>query len=132
MKKILHLFIAIMAMFLVVGNSFAKLQTTTIGPAAGYGFLKGSDGLDWVYTTSFSEVKGYYTYMEIKIYDAENKLVSTISDSLNVEGATGVRMVNVQPHLTKKFFNQDDNYEVMVFVYANTADYKGKYLHYIS
>ena len=131
MKKILHLFIAIMAMFLVVGNSFAKLQTTTIGPAAGYGFLKGSDGLDWVYTTSFAEEKGYYTYMEIKIYDAENQLVSTIADSLDVEGAIGVRMVNVQPHLTKNFFNQDNNYEVMVFVYANTADYKGKYLHYI-
>lgn len=131
MKKILHLFVAIMAMFMVVGNASAEMQTTAIGPVSGYGFLKGSDGLDWVYTTSFKTEKGYYTYMEIKIYDAENKLVSTITDSLNVEGATGVRLVNMQPHLTKKFFNQDDNYEVMVFVYANTADYKGKYLHYI-
>ena len=131
MKKILRFFIAILAMFVVVGNASAKLQTTTIGPAAGYGFLNGPDGLDWVYTTSFTEEKGYYTHMEIKIYDGENNLVSTISDSLNVEGAVGVRLVNVQPYLTKKFFNQDNNYEVMVFVYANTADYKGKYLHYI-
>ena len=131
MKKILHLIVAIMAMFMVVGNASAELQTTAIGPVAGYGFLKGPDGLDWVYTTSFKEERGYYTYMEIKIYDAENNLVSTIADSLNVEGATGVRLINMQPHLTKKFFNQDDNYEVMVFVYANTVDYKGKYLHYI-
>lgn len=131
MKKILRLFVAVMAMFMVVGNLSAELNTTTIGPVAGYGFLKGSDGLDWVYTTSFTEEKGYYTYMEIKIYDSGNNLVSTIADSLNVDGATGVRTVNMQPHLTKKFFNQDDNYEVMVFVYANTADYKGKYLHYI-
>ena len=131
MKKFLHIFVAILAMFVVVGNASAKLQTTTIGPAAGYGFLNGPDGLDWVYTTSFTEEKGYYTHMEIKIYDGENNLVSTISDSLNVEGAVGVRLVNVQPYLTKKFFNQDNNYEVMVFVYANTEDYKGKYLHYI-
>ena len=124
MRKFLHFFVA-------VGNASAKLQTTTIGPAAGYGFLNGPDGSDWAYTTSFTEEKGYYTYMEVKIYDGENRLVSTIADSLKVEDAVGVRMVNVQPHLTKKFFNQDDNYEVMVFVYANTVDYKGKYLHYI-
>ena len=131
MKRFLRLFVAVVAMFAVVGGVSAELQTKTIGPAAGYGFLNGPDGLDWVYTTSFGEEKGYYTYMEVKIYDGENRLVSTIADSLNVEGATGVRMVNVQPYLTKKFFNQDNNYEVMVFVYANTADYKGKYLHYI-
>lgn len=131
MKKFLRLFVALVAMFVVVGSVSAELQTKTIGPAAGYGFLNGPDGLDWVYTTSFTEEKGYYTYMDIKIYDGENRLVSTIADSLNVENVTGVRMVNVQPYLTKKFFNQDNNYEVMVFVYANTADYKGKYLHYI-
>ena len=84
MRKILHLFVAIIAMFMVVGNLSAELNTTTIGPVAGYGFLKGSDGLDWVYTTSFTEEKGYYTYMEIKIYDSANNLVSTIADSLNV------------------------------------------------
>ena len=48
MKKILRFFIAILAMFVVVGNASAKLQTTTIGPAAGYGILNGPDGLDWV------------------------------------------------------------------------------------
>lgn len=131
MKRFLRLFVAVVAMFAVVGGVSAELQTKTIGPAAGYGFLNGPDGLDWVYTTSFEEENGYYTYMEVKIYDGENNLVSTIADSLNVEGAEGVRMVNMQPYLTKKFFNQDNNYEVMVFVYANTADYKGKYLHYI-
>ena len=38
--------------------------------------------------------------------------------------------IKVQPYITKKFFNYDNNYEVMVFVYANTADYKGKYVLY--
>lgn len=131
MKRILDFFVAIVAMFVVVGYASAELQTSAIGPVAGYGFLNGPDGLDWVYTTSFTEEKGYYTYMEVKVYDEKNNLVSTIADSLRVEGAVGVRMVNMQPYLTKKFFNQDNNYEVMVFVYANTADYKGKYLHYI-
>ena len=131
MKRVLGFFVAIVAMFVVAGSVSAALQTTTIGPVAGYGFLNGPNGLDWVYTTSFTEEKGYYTYMEVRVYDEENNLVSTIADSLHVDGAIGVRMVNMQPYLTKKFFNQDNNYEVMVFVYANTADYKGKYLHYI-
>ena len=131
MKRVLGFFVAIVAMFVMAGSVSAALQTTTIGPVAGYGFLNGPNGLDWVYTTSFTEEKGYYTYMEVRVYDEENNLVSTIADSLHVDGAIGVRMVNMQPYLTKKFFNQDNNYEVMVFVYANTADYKGKYLHYI-
>ena len=131
MKKFYCFLIAVMAMFVAVGNAAAELQTTTIGPAMGYGFLKGPDGADWTYTTSFKEEMGYYTYMEVEIYDGENRLVSTIADSLKVEGAVGVRQVSMQPYITKKFFNFDNNYEVMVFVFANTADYKGKYLHNI-
>ena len=55
MKKFLRFFVAVVAMFAAVGNVSAELQTKTIGPAAGYGFLNGPDGLDWVYTTSFGE-----------------------------------------------------------------------------
>lgn len=131
MKKVLHFFIVILAIFVMSGKMFAEPVTTTIGPIMDYRFLIGPDGTDWLSATSFTEKGGFYTSMEIKIYDGENKLVSTIKDSLNEEGTTGVRQVVVQPYITKKFFNYDNNYEVMVFVYANTADYKGKYLHYI-
>ena len=132
MKKVLHLFVAIMAMFMFVATTHAELQTTTLGPTSDYGFLSGPNGMEWTYISNLHVEKGFFDYMEIEIYDENNKLVSTITDSLKVEGTLGVRNVFVQPYLTKRFFNSSTtDYEVMVFVYANTKDYKGKYLHNI-
>ncbi len=132
MKKVLHLFVAILAMFVSVGNLSATLETTTLGPTTDYGFLEGPNGSEWTYILNLHAENGFFDYMKVEIYDENNKLVSTIVDSLNVEGALGVRNVLVQPYLTKRFFNTSTtDYEVMVFVYANTKDYKGKYVHNI-
>ena len=124
-----------MALCMLMGF-FATAQAstiTTIGPVDNYGFLTGPDGNQWTYTTSFTQKYGFYTSMTVEVYNAENQLVGKIVDSLNIDdpNVTGVRDVQVTGFVTKKFFNFDNNYELMLFVVANTKQYVNKYFNRI-
>ena len=124
-----------MALCMLMGF-FATAQAstiTTIGPVDNYGFLTGPDGNQWTYTTSFTQKNGFYTSMTVEVYNAENQLVGKIVDSLNIDdpNVTGVRDVQVTGFVTKKFFNFDNNYELMIFVVANTKQYVNKYFNRI-
>ena len=109
------------------------VPTNTIGPVDSYGFLSGPDGKQWTYTTSFTQKYGFYTSMTVEVYNAEHLLVGKIVDSLNIAdpNVTGVRDVQVTGFVTKKFFNFDNNYELMLFVVANTKQYVNKYFNRI-
>ena len=109
------------------------VPTNTIGPVNSYGFLSGPDGKQWTYTTSFTQKYGFYTSMTVEVYNAEHLLVGKIVDSLNIAdpNVTGVRDVLVTGFVTKKFFNFDNNYELMLFVVANTKQYVNKYFNRI-
>lgn len=97
-----------------------------------FGFLDAPNGEAWFYTVNFDyEVieHEYYTEKLIKgftvtVYDADMREVGTISDAVTLaEGETRIAQIQVDATLTRKFYNYDDKYEVMVTVDANCADY---------
>ena len=86
------------------------------------------DGSVWTYTIDLTEKsKGSYSAAHVKIYDGQQQLLGEFTDTFTDEpGVTGVNSVQVNPLVTKKFFNLDDQYEVMLYVHATTEDYQGK------
>ena len=159
MKKLLHHLVALVAIFFFVGSVAAQhhfvsqrqwfmnesmgglkqrsnapariAENSVLGPTDTYGMLTGPDGTEWTYTADFLEEGGFYKRMSIKIYDSKNQFVSEIADTLFLEGTLGVRQVDINSLITKKFFNNDNNYEVILHMYANTADYKGRHVNHI-
>lgn len=97
------------------------------------GDLDGPDGSTWFYTANYKydyvEVSEYYKRpimreYEFKIYDSDLKLVGTIKDKVTYkEGEVAVPAAELAPFVTRKFFNSDDNYEVVVGLYVNTDIY---------
>ncbi len=92
-----------------------------------YGFLYLPDGRIWTYTADITTSGNYYQKASFTIYDENNREQGTVSKSFDSlpEGATGVNSVQLNPYVTKKFFNIDSNYEVIVFAHAVTPDYTG-------
>ena len=134
MKKICKLLCIIVCMCMCWGmQAKATAPTTAIGPVNGYGFLMGPDGNPWTYTAAFTKQNGYYTTAVVEVYNAENQLVGKIVDSLNINdpNVTGVRDLQVVNFVTKKFFNFDNNYELMFLITANTKQYVNKYFNRI-
>ena len=134
MKRICRIFIMMLCMLLSISlQAQNAVPTHVIGPVDSYGFLAGPDGNQWTYTASFTKQYGYYTSMTVEVYNAEHLLVGKIVDSLNIAdpNVTGVRDVLVTGFVTKKFFNFDNNYELMLFVVANTKQYVNKYFNRI-
>ena len=134
MKRFVGLFFMMLCLSVNISiQAQTTAPTTTIGPVDGFGFLVGPDGNQWTYTTSFSQKNGFYTSMVVEVYNAEHQLVGKIVDSLNIKdpNVTGVRDVQVTGFVTKKFFNFDNNYELMLFVVANTKQYVNKYFNRI-
>ena len=99
-----------------------------IGPADAYGTLNAPDGSIWTYTISLTQKKGFFDKAEVKVFDAKNELVGQFVDSMKIEGTLGVNYVEVTSLVTKKFFNTDNNYEVILFMHAVTEDYRGRYV----
>ncbi|MBR2486493.1 MAG: hypothetical protein IKB46_01715 [Paludibacteraceae bacterium] len=132
MKRFIQLFSLLICLSMSISMQ-AQVPTTAIGPVDSYGFLAGPDGNQWTYTASFTKQYGYYTSMTVEVYNAEHLLVGKIVDSLNIAdpNVTGVRDVQVTGFVTKKFFNFDNNYELMLFVVANTKQYVNKYFNRI-
>ncbi|MDE6693131.1 MAG: hypothetical protein K2K05_07070, partial [Muribaculaceae bacterium] len=63
---------------------------------------------------------------DITVYDPEFKVVKSFTANFELgENETSINQVELAPALTKKFFNVDNDYEVMVYVHATTVDYTG-------
>ena len=100
---------------------------TKIGPVNSFGTLDAPDGTEWVYTASYDfDARGSYTAAHLTIYDSDGKVIGTINDTFTLkEHQTSVNQVMIDPNVTKKFFNVDDKYEVIIFVHVTTDDYMG-------
>ncbi len=137
MKKVLFSCIIILLSIFCVTNTTAQnttIKTTTdvtLTASDTYGLLNGPNGATWSYTINAIKQYSFYEYVTIHIYNDMNELIGIISDSIKVEGTNGVNQLEINPLVTKKFFNTDDNYEIMLFMHAITPDYKGKYINVI-
>lgn len=119
------------AMTAAKGKS-AAVESHSLPEASNTGYLDTPAGETWFYTIEnkstvidhgsykSEEISGY----TITVYDAAFNEVGKIDDDIEFEQEwTGVAMIQVGSLLTKKFFNTDNNYELMVLVSFNTAQY---------
>ncbi len=109
-------------------TSTVTTPTSELPATSACGVLSAPDGSVWVYTIDYTlNAQKYYTAATVKVYDAENKLVGEFTDNF-AEDTTivGINQVELNPLVTKKFFNTDNNYEVMLYVHGVTKDYTGK------
>ena len=125
-------FITIFGMALCMLMSFfatAQASTiTTIGPVDNYGFLTGPDGSTWTYTAAYTTQYGEVTAAEISIYDNYHNLVGTLNETFQLaETDRFVRNVEINSLVTRKFFNSDNNIEIMLFISVATKDYTGRF-----
>lgn len=100
------------------------------------GYIDGPDGSTWYYTCVWdSETIEHEYFTEtlihgytFTIYDDKFEQVGVIEDTVELEeGETKVAAVQLGAQVTRKFFNVDDNYELMVCVATNTTTYNNNY-----
>lgn len=121
-----------MALMLVMGAN-AMGETTTIGPVENYGFLNAPDGSVWTYTASFTKKFNLYTMVTLNVYDDQRNLRGTIVDSLKLTDPqmTAINQAEIHPLITQKFFNDDEKYELMLFLHAQTKDFTGHFFNHV-
>lgn len=105
-----------------------------LDPSSQFGYLEGPDGTIWYYTSNPVIEKipvsgGYEGLTEsiireynFSIYDSDLRLVGTIHDKIDIdEGALETKPAQVMLNsvVSKKFFNIDDKYELIVSVAMN-------------
>ena len=131
MKKILASISMVLMMLMNVGAATA--QTSQSPSVDDYGFLNAPDGTRWAYTVSITKNSwGDYTMAKLSIFDGNSELIGTIVDSLKLEeGMVAYNDLEINPLITKKFFNEDDKYEVMLFLHAITDTPPGRFLNHV-
>ena len=105
-----------------------------LGPVDNYGFLHAPNGDTWTYVASYERTNaGNYTAVRLEVFDTKKKVVGVIVDNLQLddETVTGINQAEINPLVTQKFFNNDDQYEVMLFLHAQTTDYEGRYFNHV-
>lgn len=101
-----------------------------------FGDLDGPDGKLWYYTAHFdyeriehkSDWASYVDFImhgfRFDIYDSEMKFVGSVADTVTYgEHEVRVRQADLAPIVTRKFFNTDDNCEIIVGLIMNTDYY---------
>ena len=130
MKKILASISMTLMMLMSVG--VATAQTSQSQPMDNYGFLNAPDGSTWTYTASFEKKYGDYTMVTLAVYNDNKELVGTIVDSLKLDSTMiAINQAEINPLVTKQFFNTDDKYELMLFLHAQTKNYEGKHFNHV-
>lgn len=111
----------------------AAVQTNTdtqIGPVNSYGFMESPNGSTWTYTASYTYENNHIAGVNIDVYDENNTIVGRLNETFELlDTDLWVNNVTISPIITKKFFNFDNNLEVMLFVYVATKDYQGRYFN---
>lgn len=124
-KTLLNLALGATALMGSAAPAFAPGQ---LDGASYWGTLNTPDGEEWMYTAQFEYEDYSISGAEITVYDTSMAEVNTINIDLQLgENETIINQVQLSPTLTKKFFNYDDSYEIMVFVHAATTDYRGHF-----
>ena len=104
--------------------------------ASNFGWLSTPDGVEWyyaaeIYRTELPQTDPEASYVDVTIsgfkltvYDENYQLVGTVNGKISLnENETRIAAIDFGDVLSKNFFNNDNNYEVMVLVNANTPKY---------
>ena len=130
MKKIFANIGILVMLMMNVGAATA--QTSQSQPVDNYGFLNAPDGTTWTYTASFEKKYGNYTMVTLAVYNDSKEHVGTIVDSLKLDSTMiAINQAEINPLVTKQFFNNDDKYELMLFMHAQTKNYEGKFFNHV-
>lgn len=124
-----------------VAASVASLRSATTEPSMiipkqnDLSLLMAPDGSIWyaaiTYDSEKKPLEGGLTYdtvlkgFDVTIYNDEFKEVGKVRDTYDLQG-NEIRIADIQLDvaITQKFFNSDANYELMVCVFATSADYQ--------
>lgn len=110
-------------------STFSAPQLSALPASSLVGYLDGPNGDIWFYAGDYTygsnnEINGF----EMTVYDPEFKKLGTIRDNITLaENETRVAEVSIGPTITQKFFNVDNNYEIMVGIATNTTQYVNNY-----
>lgn len=130
MKKILASISMVLMLMMNVGAATA--QTSQSQTMDNYGFLNAPDGSTWTYTASFEKKYGDYTMVTLAVYNDSKEHVGTIVDSLKLDSTMiAINQAEINPLVTKQFFNNDSKYELMLFLHAQTKNYEGKFFNHV-
>lgn len=130
----------ILVLFVLLGttfNMFAQTENEELAIAmqvAGvdaYGRMNAPDGSEWTYTVNYERVGTDFKSFVLSVYDGNNELVGEVADVVPTEGVTAINDVDILPLVTQRFFNLDDNYEVMLFMHGTTKDYVGRFFNVV-
>ena len=105
------------------------------GPANAYGTVDGPNDKMWFYTITYdtrviphySDTEKYTEYVQkaytIKIFDEKMNFVGQIFDKVRYnDNEVRTPACDIVPVITQKFFNDDNNYEIMVGIVFNTKE----------
>lgn len=112
----------------------AAAEDAGMGEFEDFGWLSAPNGEYWYYTVNYRyiNVGGEDSWFKdlsisgftLNVYDTACKLVGTVDADLPLlDDEIRISAIDFSDVLTKKFFNVDNNYEVMVLVNANTPKY---------
>lgn len=96
------------------------------------GYLDGPNGEAWFYSVKYDmteiETQGFTERLingyEIQVYNSTNQLIGSVKDKIKLEeGDVRVASVSIDAMVSKKFFNFDDKYELVVNIAMNRPDY---------
>lgn len=112
--------------------------------ASNFGWLSAPNGAEWYYAAEIirtelpqTDPEASYVDMTISgfkltVFDENYKLVGTVNGKLSLNGdETRIAAIDFGDVLSKNFFNNDNNYEVMVLVNANTPKYVNNTYTYV-
>lgn len=104
-----------------------------------FDYLEGPDGSTWFYTAEYEFKTVVHNEMwtedmisafTFTIYDNQFNVVGKVSDDVEfAPNETRAREVTLDAAVSAKFFNTDDNLEVMVFYVMNTEEYVNHYYY---
>ena len=128
MRRFFTTICLLLCLVMAFAQASNESSVTTIGPVDNYGFLTGPDGSIWTYTAAYQYSGAYPTAVEITLYDNYYNQVGTLSETFELaETDLWVRNVEINSLVTRKFFNSDDNIEIMLFISVATKDYTGRF-----
>lgn len=105
--------------------------TVSLAKSNEAGYLDGPEGEIWYFTVQYDIEKiehEYYTENAIRgyeytIYDTELNKVGSVKDKITLaENETKISAVGIDPAISRKFFNVDDKYEIVVAISAARTD----------
>lgn len=134
MKKLVYYFNLVLVALCVATTDLSAEEMTVSMQSEKvdvYGLMEAPDGSKWTYTINFVRSSSYFNSFVLSVYDEKNELVGEVSDNVPTEGVTGINDINVLPVVTQRFFNLDDNYEVMLFMHGTTEDYVGRFFNVV-